>query len=388
MRVRLRYDRNLVFWLVLLGMLFVLILPIYAHEEEIQEKRQRLESLEEDRSSLKEELDETEAEKMQTRDRLMQTQEELSQAEYELAVIESDISDTEDKIEETTEKLEEAEKELEEKEDFLAGRLKASYQNGNVSYLEVLFEADSFIDFLSRLNYINSLLDKDVELIEEVEEQRDVIKAQKEELEAQEEELRTLHAEAEEKRNAIAAKEEEERQLLAQLEQEVAEYEARLAEKEEEAQQVQEMLAQLESQGDGVSGQMEWPVAGTGPNSITSPYGYRVHPVYNIERFHTGLDIGAPRGTEILAAESGVVVESGVRGSLYSGYGRTVIIDHGEGYSTLYAHTSENLVSEGQEVSRGQPIARVGETGTATGPHLHFEVLVNGQHTNPMDYLN
>lgn len=388
MKVQLRYDRNLVFWLVVLGMVTMLIFPIYANDEEIQQKRQELEAIEQDSELLRQDLQQTEHEKMNTRQRLMETRQELSQAEAELSSIESDIEETESKIKRTTERLQEKEEELEEKEEFLAERLRASYKNGDLSYLEVLFEADSFIDFLSRFNYINRIVDKDVELIEEVEEKRDVIKAHKEELEEQEAELNSLFADAREQKETIEAKAVEERQLLSQLEQEVQEYERRIAQKEEEAHQIEEMLARLESDGDGLSTPIEWPVPSTSRASITSPYGNRTHPIYNVRMFHSGIDIGASQGSEIVAVDSGVVVDAGVRGSINSGYGRLVIIDHGEGHSTLYAHNSTNLVSEGEKVARGQAIARIGATGTATGPHLHFEVLINGEHTNPMDYFN
>ena len=366
-----------------------MVLPIGAEDNQakIQEIEQELDSLEDRKGGLEQELDEAEQEKNTTRDRLMQTQQELEAAEAELRSIESDIEATEEEIEIITEELKETEEELDEKETFLAERLKASYQNGNVSYLEVLFEADSFIDLLSRINYINKIVDKDVELIEEVEEQRDIVQAQKDELEEQENELQTLLAEAESQKETIEAREIEQRRLLSELEDEIQEYEQRLAQKEQESQEIVEMLEELQTAGDGLSPTIKWPVANTNTSNITSPYGNRTHPVFNIERFHTGVDIGAPQGRAIIAAESGTVVQSGISGSLNSGYGRIVIIDHGDGYSTLYAHNSVNLVSEGEEVSRGQTIARVGATGTATGPHLHFEVLVNGEHTNPMEYL-
>jgi murein DD-endopeptidase MepM/ murein hydrolase activator NlpD len=117
---------------------------------------------------------------------------------------------------------------------------------------------------------------------------------------------------------------------------------------------------------------------------ITSPYGPRVHPIFGTNGFHTGVDFGAPNNSPIYASKSGKVVFAGVQ----SGYGNTVIIDHGGGIQTLYAHCSSILVSYGQTVTRGHVIAKVGSTGNSTGPHLHFEVRVNGNHTNPMNYLS
>ena len=124
---------------------------------------------------------------------------------------------------------------------------------------------------------------------------------------------------------------------------------------------------------------MAWPVSGP----ITSPFGYRFHPIYGRKIFHSGIDIGVDEGTPVHAADSGVVVEA----DWIDGYGNAVIIDHGNGMSTLYGHNSELAVSAGQTVSKGQVIAYAGSTGNSTGPHVHFEVRVNGDPVNPLNYL-
>ena len=124
---------------------------------------------------------------------------------------------------------------------------------------------------------------------------------------------------------------------------------------------------------------MQWPVIGP----VTSEYGYRIHPVYGTRKLHSGLDVSAPKGTPIAAAQSGTVIMAGVQG----GYGNCVIIDHGDGVSTLYGHMSKINVSKGQQVNRGDIVGLVGSTGTATGNHLHFEVRINGEATNPRPYL-
>ncbi|MEM7275225.1 MAG: M23 family metallopeptidase [Actinomycetota bacterium] len=124
----------------------------------------------------------------------------------------------------------------------------------------------------------------------------------------------------------------------------------------------------------------QWPVV---EGRVTSEYGYRIHPVYGTRRLHAGIDIGAPRGTPIASSNSGVVIFAGTQG----GYGRTVIVDHGGGITTLYAHMTEIGASVGQLVDRGDIVGLVGATGTATGNHLHFEVRVNGGPSNPRNYL-
>lgn len=124
---------------------------------------------------------------------------------------------------------------------------------------------------------------------------------------------------------------------------------------------------------------MQWPSMGP----VTSEYGYRIHPVYGTRKLHSGLDVSDPKGTPIAAAQGGTVIMAGVQG----GYGNCVIIDHGDGVSTLYGHMSKINVSKGQQVNRGDIVGLVGSTGTATGNHLHFEVRINGEATNPRPYL-
>lgn len=124
---------------------------------------------------------------------------------------------------------------------------------------------------------------------------------------------------------------------------------------------------------------MMWPVNGV----ITSQYGYRVHPIFGSTIYHSGMDIGVDYGTPVAAADSGYVVEAG----WISGYGYAVIIDHGNGLSTLYGHNESLAVSAGQSVSKGQTIAYAGSTGNSTGPHVHFEVRSNGDPVDPMAYL-
>ena len=156
--------------------------------------------------------------------------------------------------------------------------------------------------------------------------------------------------------------------------------------KERQAARAAAAAAAAQSAGQGSSytwvqgtGQLGWPVSG----EITSPYGYRVHPIWGTTIYHSGIDIGVDEGTPVHAADSGVIVWSGWMG----GYGYAVVIDHGNGLSTLYGHNSELAVDEGQSVSKGQVVAYAGSTGNSTGPHVHFEVRENGDPVDPMGYL-
>ncbi|MGH8986834.1 MAG: murein hydrolase activator EnvC family protein [Acidimicrobiia bacterium] len=213
-------------------------------------------------------------------------------------------------------------------------------------------------------------------------------------VEAQRAEVERLRADLEPVRAAVATEEAEESRLLAGVQARKDEFEGQLAALQEE----QAALAALVSRGSGEAttgttpsngGGGGAPPSGGGPfgwpcnGSVGSGFGYRVHPISGASRMHTGVDLGCGNGTPIGAAGSGVVVEAGWRG----GYGNAVVIDHGNGLATLYGHQSSIAASPGQRVSTGQTIGRVGSTGLSTGPHLHWEVWVNGSPVNPMGYV-
>ena len=130
----------------------------------------------------------------------------------------------------------------------------------------------------------------------------------------------------------------------------------------------------------GATGSMMWPCPSC--HTITSEFGWRYHPIYHTQKYHSGVDIGASYGASIVAADGGTVITAGA----VSGYGNCVVINHGNGITTLYGHMSSIAVSSGQKVSKGQTIGYVGSTGNSTGPHLHWEVTVNGVRQNPLNY--
>ncbi|HBS58710.1 MAG TPA: peptidase M23, partial [Firmicutes bacterium] len=184
--------------------------------------------------------------------------------------------------------------------------------------------------------------------------------------------------------NTVDAKRREQQNMLDNVLTEKNTAEQAYAELEETSRNIERMIQQMQNPAANraqarASGVLIWPAAG----QITSPFGWRMHPVFGTQKFHTGIDIGADYGDAVAAADSGVVIHADWLG----GYGKAVIIDHGNGLQTLYAHNSELLVYEGQAVRKGQTISRVGSTGYSTGPHLHFEVRQNGTPTNPMAYL-
>lgn len=335
-------------------------------------------------------------------EQLRQIEEQLRQATAELGTIKEQRVAVENDITLNERQLAEAQKRLEGRESVFYKRVRDIYINGRLSYLDVVIGSKDFSDFANRLEVLKRIIDSDITLINEIKKERADIEAHKQKLEADRAKLVELEksalakqAEIEQKkaeRNVVLQKAQNDRatamQAIEELNASSAQVSAMLKERQAaraEAAAAAAAAAQS-SGGQGASdnwvqgtGQLGWPVSG----EITSPYGYRVHPIWGTTIYHSGIDIGVDEGTPVHAADGGVVVWSGWMG----GYGYAVVIDHGNGLSTLYGHNSELAVDEGQSVAKGQVISYAGSTGNSTGPHVHFEVRVNGDPVDPMGYL-
>ena len=332
-------------------------------------------------------------------EQLRQIEEQLRQATAELGTIKEQRVAVENDITLNERQLAEAQKRLEGRESVFYKRVRDIYINGRLSYLDVVIGSKDFSDFANRLEVLKRIIDSDITLINEIKKERAEIEAHKQKLEADRAKLVELEkaalakqAEIEQKkaeRNVVLQKAQNDRatamQAIEELNASSAQVSAML--KERQAARAAAAAATAQSSGgQGASdnwvegtGQLGWPVSG----EITSPYGYRVHPIWGTTIYHSGIDIGVDEGTPVHAADGGVVVWSGWMG----GYGYAVVIDHGNGLSTLYGHNSELAVDEGQSVAKGQVISYAGSTGNSTGPHVHFEVRANGDPVDPMGYL-
>ena len=336
--------------------------------------------------------------------KLKQIQADLDAANARLQSIQTKQAEINAQIAQTQNEIVKMEAYLKTRQDVLNRRVRAIYMHGQLNYLEVILGANSFSDFANRVELLKRVIQSDYNLILEIQKQKAAIEAKKAQLEEDKRQLDALAAEAEKTRQEIAKKKAEQQKILdaaksnkaaaAQMEQDLNAQLAsvrnliqqRLAAAEAARQAAQQQAASDDEGGGGSddnyvqgTGAMGWPCSGP----ITSPFGYRTHPIFGTTIFHAGIDIGVDYGTPIHAADSGVVVYSG----WISGYGNAVIIDHGGGISTLYGHNQSLAVSEGQSVSKGSVIAYAGSTGNSTGPHCHFEVDVNGSPVNPMGYL-
>ena len=334
--------------------------------------------------------------------KLKQIQADLDAANARLQSIRSRQAEINAQIVQTQNEIVKMEAYLKTRQNVLNRRVRAIYMHGQLNYLEVILGANSFSDFANRVELLKRVIRSDYNLILEIQKQKAAIEAKKAQLEEDKRQLDALAAEAEKTQKEIAAKKAEQQKVLdaaksnkaaaAQMEQDLNAQLAsvrNLIQQRLAAAEAARQAAQQASSDEGGGGSDDNYVQGTGAmgwpcsGPITSPFGYRTHPIFGITIFHAGIDIGVDYGTPIHAADSGVVVYSG----WISGYGNTVIIDHGGGVSTLYGHNQSLAVSEGQSVSKGSVIAYAGSTGNSTGPHCHFEVDVNGSPVNPMGYL-
>lgn len=332
-------------------------------------------------------------------EQLRQIEEQLRQATAELGTIKEQRVAVENDITLNERQLAEAQKRLEGRESVFYKRVRDIYINGRLSYLDVVIGSKDFSDFANRLEVLKRIIDSDITLINEIKKERSEIEAHKQKLEADRAKLVELEkaalakqAEIEQKkaeRNVVLQKAQNDRAIAMQAIEELNASSAQVSAMLKERQAARAAAAAAAAQpsgGQGASdnwvqgtGQLGWPVSG----EITSPYGYRVHPIWGTTIYHSGIDIGVDEGTPVHAADGGVVVWSGWMG----GYGYAVVIDHGNGLSTLYGHNSELAVDEGQSVAKGQVISYAGSTGNSTGPHVHFEVRANGDPVDPMGYL-
>ncbi len=358
----------------------LVVTPVLA--DELEEKQQQLTNIQQQIEAQQRKAEQARRKEQTIAGQLRAIQEELDTAEAEYEAVNDQLENTELHIKSNVELSNRLTKKLEAQTKTLHRRIRDIYKNGQINYLDVLLGAKDFNDFVSRMDILKKILAYDNALIQGTKVDREALRKAKEQLELDRAKIVELRKLAAAKREQVAARRQERRGVLnaATYERETAEQAYR--ELIETSRQIEQMIKRIQS-GDknvgGSTGTMTWPAEG----EITSPFGWRVHPIFGTQRLHTGIDIGADYGDAIRAADGGVVIHSDWMG----GYGNAVIIDHGNGISTLYAHNSQLLVSEGQTVAKGQTVARCGSTGYSTGPHLHFEVRQNGSPVNPLNYL-
>jgi len=347
---------------------------------------QRLDELAREKARVQRKLQGVKTRQRQVTRQLAQLDSKLEAAEARLHSVNANVDETRQQLDEAKAEVEEAEARLADQKDSVSQRLVAIYQRGQAQPLEVLLRSASFTDFANRLYLLNQVVARDAEILDGYAEAQQEADALRGELETRCQELEALQSRiAEEKQRTSTQRRSTEREKQSLLRDRAA-WERALSELEEDSREIETMLQRMQRTPEGrerlskpFTGRFLTPVQGR----ISSPYGYRRHPVYKVRKLHTGLDIAAARGTPIRCAGDGIVVHA----SRWGGYGNCIIVDHGGGLATLYGHCSRLGVTTGQKVTQGQVIGYVGSTGVATGPHLHFEVRKDGHPVNPKGYM-
>lgn len=349
-------------------------------EEQKQENQAKQEEAQKELEYVEEELS-TAIVKIQELD------DTIREAEKQIEEMNTKLIDLEEKVNTTTKELQTVQKTYDKNQDLMSKRLVVMYERGSVSYLELLLHSASLMEFISNYCFIEDMVQSDSNLLKNVKQEKDEIEEKKNQLEEEKAELKLLKVKQEQTKIIMQNNRTVQQNAMSQLSEEEKVLQQKIQEYKDEEQRI-ENLIQLAANGyvyDGefTGGVMLWPIAKSG-TYITSDYGIRQHPVQGVTKFHTGIDIGnAGFGAPVVAAADGVVSMA----SYYGGYGNCVMINHGNGISTLYGHGQKILTTVGTQVKKGDLIMEVGSTGVTTGPHLHFEVRINGSHVDPLPYV-
>lgn len=376
--------------------------------DDISAYKEELEQNEEKMDEVQSQLDDTAAQKSTAKDEVEKLDNELNQVNSEYEELVQNLDDTNANLAAAQAELDAATAQREAQYETLKSRIRVMYEEGNVGYLEILLNADSFSDYLNRMEYVSRIVDYDNNLLADFQALETLINTKVTEIEDYKNELEVLTAQTAAKKSELDSKVQEKLELISKLSSDEVTYNQQLADLEEDNEYIKSLIQKAEAEAEAArqaaaaaaansasysysssnkiysygGGRFLWPVPAY-VGIINDVYGYRSSPISGSGEFHSGLDMRAPYGTDIVAADDGTVIYSGVR----NGYGNCVIIDHGGGFSTLYGHNSTLCVSVGQTVVRGQVIAKAGSTGYSTGAHLHFEVRINGQYVDPNPYL-
>ncbi|MHA7579421.1 murein hydrolase activator EnvC family protein [Paenibacillus vandeheii] len=396
-------------------------------DQQIQQLESRAASAKKEQQKAASNKKEAQHYKNKTNAYLKVVMEQINVVSDELANVSLQIENTEEDLRTTKKDLQAAEERIVAREKLLESRVRLMYTDGAVSYLDVLLTSTSFTDFLTRADSLKTIVDQDQHLLDEHKKDKQLVVDKKAELDVQYAEAKSLYAQKKQRKSQLNEKEQEKQVLLAS-------YDAKIEESEELTQEQEDVLMQIASKRSALlqeknklreqqaaaaakakaaaaaraaaaakaptkvstgssetsettysagNGIFSKPVSG---GRISSPFGRRTHPITGeVGKMHNGVDFAVPVGTSVHAASGGIVIMA----EWYTGYGYTVIVDHGGGLWTLYGHLREGgfKVSKGDTVSKGDLIAESGNTGNSTGPHLHFEVRDNGTAVNPMNYL-
>jgi murein DD-endopeptidase MepM/ murein hydrolase activator NlpD len=380
-------------WKWSLGLLLILLCfclwtnsPLRAQgSTSIQDLQQQQQQLEQQRSRINQQQEQLERLQNAAEDRLEGIQGNIQTTSEKIVYNEQQLAIANQRLKELQADLAKAEKAYQDSQFATVARLRFLQRQKNSEGWAVLLQSENLNEFLDRRRQLKLVYQADRKILNKLKAEADELERRRRNIEEQKNEVALLTQQLQAQKSEFQAQAQTQQTLINRLQADRRALEVAENQLEQDSANLTQLIQQRVAAQDGSgivvrgTGQFSYPSDGR----LTSGFGYRIHPILGYRRFHAGVDFGASHGSPIRAADSGTVIFAG----WYRGYGRTVIIDHGGNLTTLYGHASQLNVSEGQAVQRGQTIAAVGSTGLATGPHLHFEVRVNGTPVNPLNYL-
>lgn len=386
----IRLKKILLPLMVVVALVFTIVPPAPAQASKVDELNRELKKIEQQIKNSQSQIKKAEQEIKTINKKEKEVEKEINTLSKEidktLKLIEAkekEIKMTENNLLQTAAELEEAEKRVEDRDSLLRSRVRLMYTNGAVSYLDVLFSATSFSDFLDRYRSLSLIVDQDKTILAENIKDKNFIADAKVQIETDLAFLRKAYAELENEKQSLEKKQNDRKVMIAQLHERKEHLEDISEEQEKALNDASKLKSKLYAEIVKLmehEGKFIWPLKEDYP--ITSNFGYRIHPISKVKKLHAGTDIGAPKGAHVVAAGSGVVITA----KYWGGYGNAIMIDHGNGMWTLYAHLNKIRVKEGDKVKAGQHIGDVGTTGSSTGYHLHYEVRKNSEPVDAMKY--
>lgn len=335
---------------------------------------------------LKSKVDDATKRAQNVNDQIENLDKNLIEADRQLDTTTIDLQRARAQEQHLQDQLDASQEAYEEYRQVVAGRLIAMYKTGRAGYVEAALNSKSFSDFIGRIYYMRTILENDRVMVLDMRKLRDSLKDYHDKIEESNNRIESLAVQINRQKQNIEQEKTERKSTLDKILSEKNSYIESLDRMERESAVISKYIrsmggakVDLRSLPASFTGRMGYPARG----SIVSGFGMRVHPAYGVVRFHPGIDIACPSGTPVFAAESGTVIISGWK----SGYGQTIAIQHSASISTLYGHASRLVATQGEHVKRGDLIMYAGATGNATGPHVHFEVRVNGDPVNPVPYF-
>ncbi|RKP58214.1 hypothetical protein D7Z26_01570 [Cohnella endophytica] len=312
----------------------------------------------------------------------------IEQVQMKLEKTQIKITEAEDKLFNTSQELEASIQQLNDRKQLMDSRVRLAYTNGAASYLDVLFSSTSFSDFLERIDAVEAILTQDRNIADQKQAYSEEVTKKKAEVEQELKDVKVLYAEMTANKAELEQNEQDKEAMMSKLSKQIQDMEEISEESEKQLTELAKKASELEAKKNRIKnyykgGKLGMPLKSEWHES--SSFGYRNHPVTGKRKLHTGMDMAAPKGTPIYAAETGVVIFA----QSSSGYGNCIIIDHGGDLWTVYGHIMMGgiLVKDGETVKRGEKIGLVGSTGISTGNHLHFEVRKNTEPVDPAPYL-